>query len=139
MLKALEVCIQTGKPYSSFRKKYKAERNFNLIKIGLKRDRAELYERINKRVDQMLIDGLIEEAKRVNEVRHLNSLNTVGYKELFSYFNGEITETQAIELIKRNSRRFAKRQLTWWAKDHTINWFHPDQGNEIIEFLNNRL
>ena len=135
MLKALEVTIQTGKPYSSFLSDSKKKRNFNIIKVGLQRDRDELYERINLRVDQMIEDGLIDEAKRFYKDRHLNSLNTVGYKELFEFFDEKITQEKAIELIKRNSRHYAKRQISWFSRDKEIVWFHPEKKEKIIEFI----
>lgn len=136
MLKALEVTIQTGKPYSSFLLDTKKKRDFNIIKIGLQRDRDELYERINIRVDQMVEEGLIEEAKRFYKDRHLNSLNTVGYKELFDSFDGNVSQEKAIELIKRNSRHYAKRQISWFSRDKEIVWFHPEKEEKIIEFIN---
>lgn len=136
MLKALEVTIQTGKPYSSFLMDTKKKRDFNIIKIGLQRDRDELYERINIRVDQMVEEGLVEEAKRFYKDRHLNSLNTVGYKELFDCFDGNISQEKAIELIKRNSRHYAKRQISWFSRDKEIVWFHPEKEEKIIEFIN---
>ncbi len=135
ILKALEVSIQTGKPYSSFLSESKKKRNFNIIKIGLQRDRDELYERINLRVDQMIEDGLIDEAKRFYKDRHLNSLNTVGYKELFDFFDEKITQKKAIELIKRNSRHYAKRQISWFSRDKEIVWFNPEKKEKIIEFI----
>jgi len=135
ILKALEVSLQTGKPYSSFLKGSKKERDFDIIKIGLQRDRAELYERINLRVDQMVEEGLVEEAQRFYKDRALNSLNTVGYKELFEHFDGIITQEKAIELIKRNSRHYAKRQISWFARDKEIVWFNPDNFSEIVDFI----
>lgn len=126
ILKALEVCYQTGKPYSSFRTGRKLNRPFNIIKIGLQRDREELYARIDKRVEVMLEEGLIEEAQQVYPFRHYNSLNTVGYKELFAHFNGEYDQARAIELIQRNSRRYAKRQVTWFKRDLAIQWYSPE-------------
>jgi len=135
ILKALEVTLQTGKPYSTFLTKSKRTRDFKITKIGLQRERDELYERINLRVDQMINDGLIEEAKMFYKDKHLNSLNTVGYKELFDCFDGSISLEKAIELIKRNSRHYAKRQISWFGRDKEINWFHPDNTNEIIEFI----
>ena len=138
ILKALEVSIQTGRPYSSFLSESKKKRNFNIIKIGLQRDRNELYERINLRVDQMIEDGLIDEAKRYYKDRHLNSLNTVGYKELFEFFDKKITQEKAIELIKRNSRHYAKRQISWFSRDKEIVWFNPDKKERIIEFIKSR-
>ena len=138
ILKALEVSIQTGRPYSSFLSESKKKRNFNIIKIGLQRDRNELYERINLRVDQMIEDGLMDEAKRFYKDRHLNSLNTVGYKELFEFFDRKITQEKAIELIKRNSRHYAKRQISWFSRDKEIAWFNPDKKERIIEFIKSR-
>lgn len=135
IMKALEICKQTGKTYTSFLKRTKKKRDFNIIKIGLKRDREELYERINKRVDIMLNDGLVEEAKKFHKLKNLNSLNTVGYKELFAHFEGDYDLQEAIRLIKRNSRRYAKRQITWHKKDDKIKWFHPDDINDIKEYL----
>lgn len=139
ILKALEVSIQTGKPYSSFLTQPKKQREFNIIKIGLQRDREELYERINIRVDQMVEEGLIEEAGTYYKDRHLNSLNTVGYKELFEYFDGKITQEKAIELIKRNSRHYAKRQISWFSRDKDIVWFHPEKKDEIISYIKSLL
>lgn len=135
ILKALEVSLQTGKPYSSFLLGNKKERDFEIIKIGLQRDRAELYERINIRVDQMVEEGLVDEAQQFYKDRNLNSLNTVGYKELFEHFDGTITLEKAIELIKRNSRHYAKRQISWFARDKEIVWFNPENFNEIINFI----
>jgi tRNA dimethylallyltransferase len=139
LLHALEVCLTTGKPYSSFLTAPKKQRPFKTVKIGLNLDREELYERINKRVDQMMEEGLEDEARRVYPLRHLNSLNTVGYKELFAYFDGEISREQAIELIKRNSRHYARRQLTWFRRDKGINWFRPEQEQEIIHFIQDQM
>ncbi len=139
MLKALEISIMTGKPYSSFLTQEKKTRDFNIIKIGLERDREELYNRINLRVDIMLKEGLIEEAKLFYPQKNLNSLNTVGYKELFAHWDGEYSLEKAIELIKRNSRRYAKRQISWFKRDQNINWFHPDKKEEIIKFIENKV
>lgn len=135
ILKALEVTLQTGKPYSSFLTNSKRERNFKIIKIGLQRDRDELYERINLRVDQMINEGLVEEARMFYKEKQLNSLNTVGYRELFDCFDGTITLEKAIELIKRNSRHYAKRQISWFGRDNEIHWFNPDDLDKIIEFI----
>jgi len=135
IIRALEICETTGQPYSAFLTNQKKSRDFSIIKIGLNRPRKELYERINQRVDKMMTEDLEKEARSVYEFRHLNALNTVGYKELFDYFDGVLSYENAIELIKRNSRRYAKRQLTWWARDEEITWFHPDQKVEIIEFI----
>ena len=136
IIHALEICSSTGKPYSSFRTGIRKQRPFRIVKIGLNRPRNELYERINLRVDQMIADGLVAEARRLYEFRHLNALNTVGYKELFACFDGEYDTNRAIELIKQNSRHYAKRQLTWFNRDTEIQWFHPDQFNEIAETIN---
>lgn len=138
MLKALEVSIQTGKPYSTFLSETKKKRDFNIIKVGLQRDRQELYHRINLRVDQMVDQGLIEEAKRYYKDRNLNSLNTVGYKELFECFDGTTNLDKAIELIKRNSRHYAKRQISWFSRDNDIVWFHPEKKDDIIEFIKSK-
>ena len=139
ILKAVEVCLQTGRTYSSFQTKQNKSRQFIPIKVGLNRTREELYQRINDRVDGMISDGLVAEVKGLYDQKHLNALNTVGYKELFDYLDGKITLEYAIELIKRNSRRYAKRQLTWWARDNEITWFHPEQTNLIVEFISNRI
>ena len=136
ILRAVEVCIQTGKTYTSFLTKPKKERDFNILKIGLERNRNELYDRINKRVDLMLEQGLIEEARQFHKDKHLNSLNTVGYKELFAYFDKEYDLEEAVRLIKRNSRRYAKRQMTWFKRDNDFRWFHPDDKIEITNFIN---
>ena len=139
ILKAIEVCIQTGRPFSSFRTQPNKERPFIPIKIGLNRSREELYQRINDRVDGMISEGLVAEAKGLYNLKHLNALNTVGYKEIFEYLDDITTLEEAIDLIKRNSRRYAKRQLTWWARDKEITWFHPDQIDIIIEFIKNKI
>ena len=132
---ALEICYMTGKTYTSFRTQQKKERPFHIVKIGLTRDREELYERINRRVDMMIEDGLIEEAKQVYPYRTLNSLNTVGYKEIFKYLDGEWTLPFAIEKIKQNSRIYSRKQMTWFKRDEEIRWFHPEQETEILEYL----
>ncbi|MBS3770302.1 MAG: tRNA (adenosine(37)-N6)-dimethylallyltransferase MiaA [Bacteroidales bacterium] len=139
ILKALEVTLTTGKPYSSFLTRQKKSRSFHILKIGLRRDRNELYERINKRVDQMIEQGLIEEARDLYPYKHLNPLNTVGYKELFDYFDGIISLEEAIRRIKRNTRRYAKRQLTWFARDKEMEWFHPEEKNKILKYIRSRL
>ena len=139
LLKALEITVMTGKPYSSFLTRPKKERPFNILKIGLNRDREELYEDINKRVDEMIDKGLTEEAKELYKNKGANALNTVGYKELFEYFDGNITYKRAIELIKRNTRHYAKRQLTWFSKDEEIEWFHPDEKEKIREYIHQNL
>lgn len=139
LLHAVEICQMTGKTFTSFRTKTFRERPFQIIKVGINQDRELLYERINQRVDRMIEAGLLEEAKSVYPFRTLNSLNTVGYKELFDYFDGSCTLDQAIDLIKRNSRRYARKQLTWFRRDKGINWFTPDQYQEIISFIESRL
>lgn len=135
VIRALEICESTGQPYSTFLKKEKRERDFGIIKIGLERPREELYSRINERVDSMINTGLEDEARSLYEFKNLNALNTVGYKEFFEYFDGKIPREKAIELIKRNSRRYAKRQMTWWAKDKSIKWFNPEKQEEIFEYI----
>jgi len=135
LIRALEVCLMTGKPYSSFRTETTKKRPFQILKIGLNMDREQLYDRINQRVDQMMQAGLEAEARSIYAHRHLNSLNTVGYKELFAWFDKEISKEKAVELIKRNSRRYARKQLTWLRKDEAIHWFEPHQTNEIIAFI----
>ncbi len=139
VMKAIEVCIQTGKTYTSFLTKEEKKRSFNIIKIGLKRERSELYERINKRVDLMIEEGLIDEARKFYPYKDLNSLNTVGYKELFAHFDGEYDLDEAIRLIKRNSRRYAKRQITWFKRDNEIRWFNTENKKDIFAFLVNQL
>jgi len=132
---ALEVCYTSGKTYTSFRTKTKKERPFNIIKIGLRRDRADLFNRINKRVDIMMEEGLLEEAKSLYPFRKENSLNTVGYKELFKFLNGEWNLDFAVDKIKKNTRDYAKKQMTWFAHDEQINWFHPENIKEIQKFV----
>lgn len=139
IIHALEICLTSGKTFSSFRKETAKARPFDIIKIGLNLPREELYDRINKRVDIMFEEGLLEEAKKFYPHRNLNSLNTVGYKELFEYFDGNWELDFAKNMIKQNSRRYAKKQLTWFNRDKDINWFRPDQQKEILSFLNNRL
>lgn len=139
IIHALEICYMTGKTFTSFRQRKTAVRPFNIIKIGLNRERSELFSRINLRVDQMMQEGMLEEARKVYPYRHLNSLNTVGYKELFKYLDGEWTLEEAVEKIKRNTRIYAKKQLTWFKKDMSIRWFHPDQRTDIISYINTQL
>lgn len=136
---AIEICRQTGLPYSSFRTRTRKERPFRILQIGLTRDREELCDRINRRVDQMMADGLLDEARRVYPFRELNSLNTVGYKELFQYFDGNWTLDEAVEKIKRNSRVYARKQMTWFKRDAEISWFHPSQEAEIRAFIQQQL
>ncbi len=125
VVRALEVCITTKKPFSSFHEGEKSKRPFRIVKIGLELPREELYERINNRVDAMLTNGWLDEVRSVFEQRHLNALNTVGYKELFAHLAGEMTLEEATEKIKINTRRFAKRQMTWFKKDQDVKWFTP--------------
>ena len=132
---ALEICHMTGKTYTSFRTAQKKQRPFRIIKIGLNREREELYMRINHRVDQMMADGLLQEALQLYPQRELNALNTVGYKELFDYIGGRWTLQEAIERIKGNTRRYARKQLTWFKRDADIRWFHPDEEKEIISYI----
>lgn len=135
VIHALEICIQTGKTYTSFRSNTVKERPFNIIKIGLNRDRNELYARINQRVLDMIDEGMIEEALRVYPKRTLNSLNTVGYKELFEYLDGLTTLDETIFKIQSNTRRYARKQLTWYKKDVAFQWFHPDNIEEILNYI----
>lgn len=139
VLRALEVCIATGKPYSALRTGVKRERPFNIVKIGVTMERAVLYERIDRRVDIMVEAGLEQEARKVYPLRHLNSLQTVGYREMFDYFDGSISRDEAIELIKRNSRRYAKRQLTWFGRDGEIEWFLPSETEKIVEYIDSKV
>lgn len=132
---ALEICYMTGKTYTSFRIRQQKERPFRILKVGLTRDREELYDRINLRVDRMMEDGLVEEARRVYPYRTLNSLNTVGYKELFKYMDDEWTLPHAVSKIKQNSRIYSRKQMTWFKRDKEIRWFHPEQETEILEYL----
>ena len=129
VIHALEVCLMSGKPYSSLRTGNAKERDFKIIKIGLTRDREELYDRINQRVDAMVQDGLIEEAERLYPLRHLNSLNTVGYKELFDYFDGKCTKEESVDRIKQHSRNYARKQMTWFKRDEDIIWY--DLSNQM--------
>ena len=135
VIHALEIIHQSGKTYTSFRTQQTKERPFRILKIGLNRPREELYERINRRVDQMVADGLVEEARRMYPHRENNALNTVGYKELFLAFDGKWTLDEAIERIKGNTRRYCRKQLTWYKRDTTIHWFSPDQVEDIIHLI----
>jgi len=132
---ALEICHMTGRTYTSFRKNERKERPFRIVKIALTRPRDIIYERINKRVDQMIADGLIDEARNLYPQRHLNALNTVGYKELFTYFDGTWTFDEAVERMKGNTRRYARKQLTWFKKDPNITWFSPENQSLIINHI----
>jgi tRNA dimethylallyltransferase len=135
VIHALEICHQTGKTYTSFRTQQKKERPFHIIKIGLNRDREELYQRINQRVDQMMADGLLDEVKGLVKKRHTNALNTVGYKELFDYLDGRWPLEEAVERIKGNTRRYARKQLTWYKRDEDMRWFHPDDIQDILNYI----
>ena len=135
IIHALEVCLLTGKTYSSFRLNKNKERSFKIIKIGLNCDRKQLHGKINNRVDQMVAHGLEQEARNLFHLRNLNSMNTVGYRELFDYFDGIITKNQAIELIKRNSRRYARKQITWFRNDPDVKWFEPQDYDGIMSYI----
>lgn len=135
VLHAVEVCRMAGVPYSSLRTNTKKDRGFDIVCIGLNRELDELYDRINRRVDMMLAEGLEDEARKMWPLRHLNALNTVGYKEFFDYFEGKTDVEEAIRLIKRNSRRYARKQLSWFRRDEDIRWFHPEDVEGIMRFL----
>ncbi|MBQ1973441.1 MAG: tRNA (adenosine(37)-N6)-dimethylallyltransferase MiaA [Paraprevotella sp.] len=139
VIHALEICYMTGRTYTSFRTQSYRKRPFNIIKIGLTRDREELYSRINQRVEDMVQEGLIDEAKSVYPLRHYNSLNTVGYKEMFRYLDGDWTLEFAMEKIKQNSRIYSRKQMTWFRRDEEITWFHPDEGVKISDFIVEKL
>ena len=132
---ALEICYMTGRTYTSFRVRRKAQRPFRIIKVGLQREREELYARINRRVDSMMQDGWLDEARRVLPFRHCNSLNTVGYKELFKYLDGEWELDFALEKIRRNTRVYSRKQMTWFRRDEEVRWFHPEDANGILDYL----
>ena len=135
IIRAIEVCIVSGKPFSSFRKQQIKKRNFKTIKIILNREREQLYSRINKRVDEMMTEGLLEEVKKLYDHKDCNALQTVGYKELFAYFDGEWDLETAIEEIKKNTRRYAKRQMTWFRRDPSNHFFKPENESEIMAYL----
>lgn len=139
VMHALEICYMTGKPYSSFRTQQKKERPFNIIKIGLQREREELYARINSRVDKMIEQGLIEEVGSFVHLKHHNSLNTVGYKEIFKYLDGEWTLPFAIDKIKQNTRIYSRKQMTWYRKCDDITWFHPGDISNIIAHIEKKI
>lgn len=139
LLHAVEICLMTGKTFSSFRKNTVKKRSFRILKIGINQDRTILYDRINKRVDLMMDSGLLEEARSVYQFRNLNSLNTVGYKEIFEFLDGNCTLEESVDLIKRNSRRYARKQLTWFRRDQEIKWFEPGNIDEIIAYLNQNI
>ena len=138
VMRALEVCLATGRPYSEQRKGVTAERPFNIIKIGTDMPRDVLYDRINRRVDMMVEEGLEAEARTMYPKRHLNALQTVGYRELFDYFDGNCSFEEAVELVKRNSRRYAKRQMTWFRRDEQIAWFAPTDYQQIIKYIDSQ-
>ena len=138
VMRALEISESTGRPYSSFLTSARKERDFRILKAGLTLRRPELYARIDERVDRMISAGLEEEAASLKMLRELNALNTVGYREMFMYFDGEITREQAVALIKRNTRRYARRQLTWWNRDKEIKWFDAGNSDMIIDWINSR-
>ena len=129
---ALEICLMTGRTYTSFRTNAHKERPFRIIKIGLNRERDVIYDRINQRVDQMMYDGLLDEARSLYHLRHLNALNTVGYKEMFTHLDGTWTLDEAIERLKGNTRRYARKQLTWFKRDPQMQWFSPDEKQSIL-------
>jgi len=139
IMRALEICEAAGVPYSVFRTRQPQIRNFNILKIGINRPREELFERINRRVDEMISKGLEDEARSLYPFRELNALNSVGYKEFFDYFESKISKEKTIELIKRNTRRFAKKQMTWWNRDKEIMWFNPYEKDKIIEILERKI
>ena len=135
---ALEICLMTGRTYTSFRTNERKERPFRIVKIGLNREREIVYERINKRVDNMMEQGFLDEARSVYHLRHLNALNTVGYKELFTYLDNKWSLDEAIERIKGNTRRYARKQLTWYKKDPLVTWFSPDDKKLILNHITNQ-
>lgn len=135
VLKALEVSIQTGIPYSAFLSAQKKERPFSILRVALDMNREELYQRINKRVERMMEKGLLDEVKSLARFRHLTAMKTVGYRELFRYLDGEISLEEAVDLIKRNTRKFARKQLTWFRKGQQYTWFHPEQCEEIAAWI----
>ncbi len=139
VLHAVEVCLMSGKPYSSLRTNTAKDRGFRILKVGLTREKAELYERIDRRVDQMLEAGLEAEARMLYPLKALNPLNTVGYKEFFEFFEGKTDYAETVRLIKRNSRRYAKKQMSWFRRDPEISWFHPEQKKEIWWHLTEKL
>ena len=138
VLHGYEVCLSSGRPFSSFHTGQAKSRPFDIIKVGLTREREDLYARIDERVLQMMSLGLEAEARAVYPYRHLNALNTVGYKELFAYFDGTIPLDEAIRLIQRNSRHYARKQLTWWKRDSEVHWYHPDAPNDLLRAIGHR-
>ena len=139
VIHALEICHMTGRTYTSFRTRSAKQRPFRMVKVGLMREREELYDRINRRVDQMMADGLLDEARRVYPYRAFNSLNTVGYKELFNYLDGTWSLDFAVEKIKQNTRIYSRKQMTWFKRDADIRWFHPEREAEIVDYLRTQI
>lgn len=139
IIHALEICYTTGKTYTSLRKQTKRERPFRIIKVGLNREREQLYQRINKRVDDMIANGLVEEARKLYPYKELNALNTVGYKEIFEFLDGKCSLDKAIEHIKSNTRRYARKQQTWFKRDNTIQWFTPEEKEQIKDYISQLL
>lgn len=139
VMRALEVCLLSGRPCSEQRVGHRRERPFRIVKIGTEIDRPTLYERIDRRVDQMIDDGLEQEVESMLPFRNCNALQTVGYRELFAYIDGKCTREEAIELVKRNSRRYAKRQMTWFRRDAEIAWFAPTDTEAIIEYIDRKV
>ena len=135
VIHALEICYQTGRTYTSYRTKQKKPRPFRIVKIGLNREREQLYQRINARVDEMMSEGLLDEVKTLLPYRQLNALNTVGYKEMFDYLDGRWPLEEAVERIKGNTRRYARKQLTWYKRDPEIRWFNPEEQQEIMAYI----
>ena len=139
VIHALEICLQTGRTYTSFRLQEKKPRPFRMVKIGLNREREELYNRINLRVDQMMQQGFLHEAEQLYDKRHRNALNTVGYKELFDYMDGRWSLEEAMERIKGNTRRYARKQLTWFKRDADVRWFHPTEVSNILSYIHDKV
>ena len=139
LMRALEIWRGTGKKFSSFRIKSKKERPFKIIKVGLERNREELYSRIDLRMDQMIAEGLFDEAEALFAKRHLNALQTVGYSEIFGFMEGKYDKEEAVRLLKRNSRRYAKRQMTWFKREETVKWFSPHEKNQILDYIQNQI
>jgi tRNA dimethylallyltransferase len=139
LIHALEICIMTGKPYSSFLTSPRKKRPFKIIKVGLNCDRSELHQKINQRADAMIEAGLEQEALTVFPFNHLTALITVGYREFFAYFRNEISKEKTIELIKRNTRRYARKQLTWFRNDPEFTWFIPDETKQLLKFIQSKI
>lgn len=135
VIHALEICYMTGKTYSSFRTNTKKQRPFHIVKVGLRREREVLYDRINRRVTKMIQEGLEEEVKALLPFRNTNSLNTVGYKEMFAYFDGKMSLEEAADKIRQNSRIYSRKQMTWFKRDNQIKWFEPEQLGDIIAYI----